>query len=1161
MSPIAKLLLLAAGLQVSVIAHASAITIADQKASTWRIALAPDSDPAVQFAAQELVKYCEQMIGVRLPIVASASGDDCILLGLRKDLSGEKDLLAAKAGFDGYSLRIAEHRIVIAGDNPRGVVYGAYDLLERMGCRWCYPEQDSKDPPVVPRINVLKLEPASVSVASPLAVRICNGDAWFFEMNMDAAGKQLDWAMKNRYNAMGWQSESKHTLVEQYEGLGKAGLLDALHRRGMMLHGPAHSFDHFLRADDHMKDHPEWFGLRDGKRVPQTFVGAQFCWSNAEARAQFIENVIKFVQACPRLDMLCLVPFDGGIACACEGCNKAGASNLLMQLFHELIDRVHQVRPGMPVDAVGSYGPVEDPPTGGALHPRQGVVWAHWGRYYDRGCGDPGYGRLDNLEKWRKAATGGLTLCEYMTDNFAEPWVLPPFTTSMIGDRQYFIEKKIHGVYMLMWSPGYWWNHSLNGYLAGRCFYDPALDPWADLKDYAMHYFGPKAGPLLGEYYTAWARNVDLAYRVRGDAREGERSTLADQRRRLIDPALQAVADDAVLAYRVGKVEKLHGLAEAAVDFHLLRRQLGEHCQAGRVELAQQSLEALSARRDTLLAHFQRLADLDQGLMDANEVKGFIKLAFDNAVNEETKQVAEVVREAKLAATSEVFVNPICEGADPWVTRHENYYYFCQSEGNMGIAVYKSAKLSELGTKRIVWRPQRGQWNSKLVWAPELHYLRGKWYIYYAASRNVNEDHLAGVLEARTDDPQGEYIEHGPLYTGDEFATQTNNRWAIDATPLEWNNQLYLIWSGWPALEDVQYLYIAPMSDPTRISGNRVKICDNADYLWERVSEKASERGLSEAPQVLRHGGKTMLTYSCSGSWQPSYKLGLLSIDAGSDPLNPASWRKLDRPIFTGGEGVIGVGHASFTTSPDNSQHWIVYHTKRNSGDNWQRAVHIQPFTWTLMGLPDFGPAMAAGRALAVPSGEAGPVPGDTFTDNFASAHFDDWVYYGYHRYITVREETLSVGGEPRWGVVNQYRSGEKALVRGKEWSDVDLQARVQVIKGDKDAGLLFRVRRPSIGYDAQQGYFAGLIPTTDKVVLGKTDGKTWQELALVDHPLENGQWYLLRVEARGPEIRVYVDSDLKINVQDSTCRQGQVGVRVVDTQALFDDFKAVAVP
>ena len=51
------------------------------------------------------------------------------------------------------------------------------------------------------------------------------------------------------------------------------------------------------------------------------------------------------------------------------------------------------------------------------------------------------------------------------------------------------------------------------------------------------------------------------------------------------------------------------------------------------------------------------------------------------------------------------FVNPIYEGSDPFVYKHtDGFYYFCQSEGDRGIAVWKSDKLTDKGVKRTVWR-------------------------------------------------------------------------------------------------------------------------------------------------------------------------------------------------------------------------------------------------------------------------------------------------------------------------------------------------------------------------------------------------------------------------------------------------------------------------
>ncbi len=504
--------------------------------SEWRIECVSKGSPSVKFAVEELRTYIRRMSRCELPITDSPSKGSRIVVGKRRDLlASDQSILTSPQGYDGYTLVVAPARIIIAGENDRGVLYGTYDLLERLGCRWFYPSLDPHDPEVVLERGSLSLPAGVWAVASPFKFRLCNAGSWIYEMDYQAAGKQLDWAMKNRYNGMAWGPESKTSLESQYQRLKKHGLLDELRKRGMFLYGPGHCFDHFLKAGDYMAEHPEWFGMRGGKRVPQTFLGAQFCWSNPQARKQFVENVAAFAKACPEISILSLAPFDGGPCCECSDCKKAGASNLLMLLMHEVIDRLQQIKPEIIVETLGGYGDVVTPPANAKIHPKLRIIWAHWGRYHGIPYDDPRYDKT-NLEGWRQAARGGLTVCQYYGDNFCQPWIMPPFAMAIQGDRRYLIEKKIDSVFVLLWPPGYWWNHGLNGYLAGRCFFDPALDPYQELRDYAMHYFGPDAGPALAAYYEQWARQIDLAYHICGGAEGADIATLADQRVKWLDP-------------------------------------------------------------------------------------------------------------------------------------------------------------------------------------------------------------------------------------------------------------------------------------------------------------------------------------------------------------------------------------------------------------------------------------------------------------------------------------------------------------------------------------------------------------------------------------------------------------------------------------------------
>lgn len=330
-------------------------------------------------------------------------------------------------------------------------------------------------------------------------------------------------------------------------------------------------------------------------------------------------------------------------------------------------------------------------------------------------------------------------------------------------------------------------------------------------------------------------------------------------------------------------------------------------------------------------------------------------------------RLAGLLDEPVAAAT---FANPLYKGADPWVVQHDGWYYLCQADARGRIEIWRSRTLTQRGERAVVWTPPVKGWNRAQVWAPELHYLRGRWYIYYAACGGRNPSHRMGVLEATTNDPQGPFVDRGMLYTGDAAAGGDRNRWAIDGTVLDMRGQLYFIWSGWEDTRDVQHLYIAPMADPCAVSGNRVRVCANDCHEWEHVGHRRSERGLNEGPQVLVRNGRVMMVYSCSGSWQPTYKLGMLHMDEQADPLDPGSWRKVNAPVFDSTHDIFGVGHCCFTRSPDGTEDWILYHAKKYRWDCWDRVVRAQPFGWRADGFPEFGSPASTGVAMALPSGE-----------------------------------------------------------------------------------------------------------------------------------------------------------------------------------------------
>jgi GH43 family beta-xylosidase len=308
-----------------------------------------------------------------------------------------------------------------------------------------------------------------------------------------------------------------------------------------------------------------------------------------------------------------------------------------------------------------------------------------------------------------------------------------------------------------------------------------------------------------------------------------------------------------------------------------------------------------------------------------------------------------------------VFANPLLPSPsqDPWVIRHDGAFHALHTDGQR-IFLRRSPTLRDVFQRpaALVWQaPRRGP-DSRHLWAPELHRLGGRWFIYYAADNGRNHNHRLWVLESATIDPAGPYRSRGMIDTGG---------WSIDATTFHDDaGRLHLLWSGWEGSEKgAQNLYLAPLRDPLTLAGPRVRLA--------RPTEPWELRGAAvcEGPAVLRRGGMTCIVYSASASWTVHSCLGML-VNTDGDLLNPGSWQKMG-PVFQRTPSVWGVGHCSFVCDDDNAGGVILYHAKTRRTRGWRdRNIRAQTFTWGADGLPSFGsplPLPERSLAPAAPSG------------------------------------------------------------------------------------------------------------------------------------------------------------------------------------------------
>jgi GH43 family beta-xylosidase len=334
------------------------------------------------------------------------------------------------------------------------------------------------------------------------------------------------------------------------------------------------------------------------------------------------------------------------------------------------------------------------------------------------------------------------------------------------------------------------------------------------------------------------------------------------------------------------------------------------------------------------------------------------------------------------------FHNPLntLEGADPWLTYYDGYYYLSTTTGTSQLYMQKSATLSGLKVaKQEIIYTETEPSRCCNMWAPEFYLLDGPdgkhWYYYYTAGTNGTLDNQhTNVLESAGTDPMGPYTYKARIFD------PANDTWAIDGSILQLNNKLYFLFSSW--VGDYQKLFIAPMSNPWTISGSRV-LLTQSEYDWER-----SGNNVTEGPEALQHDGKTFIIYSTSFCASADYKLGMLTYNGG-DVLDTKSWVKNPEPVFQRSDenSVYGPGHNGFFKSPDGTEDWIVYHANQGPSDGCvgKRTTRVQKFTWNADGTPNFGTPVALTMDIPNPSGDTGkdPLPQRAPAPAFRFAAFD----------------------------------------------------------------------------------------------------------------------------------------------------------------------------
>lgn len=341
---------------------------------------------------------------------------------------------------------------------------------------------------------------------------------------------------------------------------------------------------------------------------------------------------------------------------------------------------------------------------------------------------------------------------------------------------------------------------------------------------------------------------------------------------------------------------------------------------------------------------------------------------------------------ATVIVREDLFENPLVlpSSPDPYITYHEGYYYYVKTSVGK-ICIAKARRLQDIGAAPLipVWSDST---NFSEYWAPELSFVDGCWYVYFAPkSKALNSRRMFVLRSTEPNNAQAPYEMVGQM--GPTVYNETTGKWeldpnediyALDGTVLDLGEKKYFIYSAHKAKGvTTQQIFINEMADATTLMGSRVKL-PAGGTRFEQMCDIGDP--ICEGPQILRHDGKVFVLYSTDMSNYQWYQICALYADESSDLLDPASWKKLEGPLLTKSldpaDRSLAPGHACTVKSPDGKEDWLVYHayegsTTSFSGEQEARCARMLKIEWDENGMPVMGNPIAYDVLQQAPSGSS----------------------------------------------------------------------------------------------------------------------------------------------------------------------------------------------
>jgi hypothetical protein len=492
------------------------IVLAEDEASRYRIVVPSAATEHELKAANVLKTYLLQISGTALPIVAAdeARSKYEIVLGQNDrldELTIGLNLNTLKE--DGFLIKTDSMRLIIAGGNEKGTLYGVYTFLEKyLGCRMYSPTV--KIIPEQKRIALGSINDLQVPVITfrDTHYRVTWHDEYtdWHKLDHDENGERTSWGM--------W----------------------------------CHTFNALVPPETYYDEHPEYYAMVNGKRIP-----TQLCLTNPEVLEITISNLRKKIAAQPDAIYWSVSQNDNKNFCTCNNCKaiddfEGSPSGSIIQFVNQVADEF----PNKMISTLAYEYGRRAPKT---LKPRENVnimlcsieAFRHMPIAEDPASAD----FVRDVEDWEKIAKD-IIVWDYVVqfNNLVSPF---PNLHVLQPNLKFFAD---HGV-NAMFEQG---NREVGGefaalraYMITKLLWNPSENADTIMNDFLKGYYGA-AGPVIRRYIDEMRDALLKAgkpLRIFGTPIEAASTyltpALIQQYEKIFDEAETIVADSAIILERV----------------------------------------------------------------------------------------------------------------------------------------------------------------------------------------------------------------------------------------------------------------------------------------------------------------------------------------------------------------------------------------------------------------------------------------------------------------------------------------------------------------------------------------------------------------------------------------------------------------------------------